>query len=97
MLDAMLGSKGHGVSYAETCREIRGLQQVWLSHPWIKACQTSQRLREYSPSAWMPWTCQVLNGRNTGSKPEKNNNKKQTSKKLESHANFEISSEKHVS
>ena len=34
------------VCLTETCRETRSLPHAWLAHPWTKACQTSQRLRE---------------------------------------------------
>ena len=47
MMSATLGNKVHDVCHMETGRQIHSLQRAWLAYPWIKACQTAQRLREY--------------------------------------------------
>ena len=47
MMSATLGNKVHDVCHTETGRQTHSLQGAWLAHPWIKACQTAQQLREY--------------------------------------------------
>ena len=47
MMSVMQGNKVHDVCHMETGRQIHSLQRAWLAHLWIKACQTTQRLREY--------------------------------------------------
>ena len=59
-----------------TCRGTHSFQCAWLTGLWIQACQASSQLCEYFPSAWIPWTCQALNGRKTIPKSIKVSTKK---------------------